>query len=100
MSIDSTAPTARLVVGPGDPRVAARVGYAFSAYAALHGIRVVPAGPADVTVAYGESAEPADVVIPAGYQPRPAATPAPPPTWIDGLPCFHPAPGGAAGPAR
>ena len=97
-SIVSIAPTARLVVGRGNARVAARVGYAFSAYAALHGIRVVAAGPADVTVGYGESAETADVVIPAGYHLRRATTPAPPPTWIDGLPCFHPAPGGALDP--
>src|SRR5918998_862037 len=91
VTIEITAPTARLVVASADPRINARVRYAFSAYAALHGIRVVPAGPADVTVAYGEATEPADVLVPAGYLPRAASTPAPPPTWIDGLPCFHPA---------
>ncbi len=42
-------------------------------------------------MAYGQAAEPADVVIAAGYRPRAATTPAPTPTWIDGLPCFHPA---------
>jgi hypothetical protein len=98
VTIEITAPTARLVVASADPRINARVRYAFSAYAALHGIRVVPAGPADVTVAYGEATEPADVLVPAGYRPRAASTPAPPPTWINGLPCFHPAPTGEPDP--
>jgi hypothetical protein len=98
VTIDITAPTARLVVASADPRIDARIRYAFSAYAALYGIRVVPAGPADVTVAYGQAAEPADVVIAAGYRPRVATTPAPPPTWIDGLPCFHPTRTGEADP--
>lgn len=92
MTLEITAPTARLVVGPADPRVQARIRYAFSAYAALYGIRVVANGAADVTVGYGGAA-PADVALPAGYQLRPSTVPAPAPTWIDGLPCFHPAPG-------
>jgi hypothetical protein len=91
VTIEITAPTARLVVASADPRIDARIRYAFSAYAALYGIRVVPSGLADVTVAYGQVTEPADVVIAAGYRPRAATTPAPPPSWIDGLPCFHPA---------
>jgi hypothetical protein len=107
VTIEIAAPTARLVVASADPRIAARIRYAFSAYAALYGIRVVQAGAADVTVAYGQTTEPGcvaepahvpDVVLPAGYRPRAASTPAPAPTWIDGLPCFHPAPRGEPDP--
>ncbi|WP_214365437.1 hypothetical protein [Pseudonocardia sp. H11422] len=89
-----TVPTARLIVATTDPRAEARLRYAFSAYAALHGIRVVPDGPADVTVAHGDVAEPADVTLAAGYRPRPLPSPAPAPTWVDGMPCFHLAPDG------
>ncbi len=98
MSVANAAPTARLALGPTDPRTSSRIRYAFSAYAALHGIRVVPTGSADVVVAHGAGAGPADVVVPAGYRDRPDAVPAPPPTWIDGLPCFHPGPGGTVDP--
>lgn len=87
-------PTARLVVPPGHPRIEARLRYAFSAYAALYGILVVDDGPADVCVAHGDVDEAADVALPAGYRLRPASQPAPPPAWVDGMPCFHLAPGG------
>ncbi|MBW0101556.1 hypothetical protein [Pseudonocardia sp. KRD291] len=90
----TATPTARLVVAPGDPRTDARVRYAFSAYAALYGIRVVDDHPADVCVAHGDVDEHADVVLPAGYRPRPESQPAPAPSWQDGMPCFHLAPTG------
>jgi hypothetical protein len=87
-------PTARLVVSDRDPRTRARIRYAFSAYAALHGMRVVGSGAADVIVAHGDAEEQAHVRVPAGYRPRPASEPAPAPKWADGMPCFHDTPDG------
>ncbi|MFC5141939.1 hypothetical protein ACFPK1_27145 [Actinomycetospora rhizophila] len=81
--------TARLCIGPTDPRVAARLRYSFGAYAALYDLTVVTTGPADVVVAHGPVDEPVDVVIPDGYRVRPGSVPAPSPVWVDGLPSFH-----------
>ena len=53
-----SVPTARLVVETADPRIEARIRYAFSAYAALHGLRVVPSGTADVIVGPRSPGEP------------------------------------------
>ncbi len=88
------SPTACLVLPVMDPAVEARLRYAFSAYAALHGIRVLPGPAADVRIGYGPDAGDADVTLAAGYRPRPARTPAPAPTWVDGMPCFQLAPSG------
>ncbi len=71
----STSPTARLVVAGTDPRTEARIRYAFGAYAALHGIRVLLAGPADVIVTYGTDTGPGDVALAPGYRPRPLSGP-------------------------
>jgi hypothetical protein len=90
----TSSPTARLVLSTGDARTEARLRYAFSAYAALHGIRVVDGHSADVCVAHGDTGELADVILAAGYMPRPGSEPAPAPVWVDGMPCFHLAPGG------
>ena len=89
------SPTARLVLSAPDAVTRARLRYAFSAYAALYGIRVVDGPTADVTVAHGPDAEAeSDVTLAAGYQPRPIDTPAPPPQWVDDMPSFHRAPSG------
>src|SRR5947209_11314644 len=90
----TATPTARLVVATKDARTEARLRYAFSAYAALYGIRVVPNGSADVIVSHGDAGETADVALVAGYRRRPDSEPAPAPIWVDGSPCFHPAPNG------
>ncbi|HVH22357.1 MAG TPA: hypothetical protein VNA11_07865 [Pseudonocardia sp.] len=55
---------------------------------------MVEGGSADITVGYGHLEEPVDVRLPSGYRPRPASVPAPAPTWVDGLPCFHAADAG------
>lgn len=86
----ASCPSVRLVVPRSDPRSSARIKYAFSAYAALYGVRCVNAGSADVTVGYGEVDEPVDVSLSATYCPRPSSAPAPTPVWNDGMPCFHP----------
>jgi hypothetical protein len=88
------SPTARLVLPVVDPAIEARLRYAFSAYAALHGIRVLDTPGADVRIGYGPAAADVDLTLAAGYRPRPAAATAPAPTWVDGMPCFHLAPGG------
>jgi hypothetical protein len=85
----SPSPSVRLVLGEGDPRTAARLRYAFSAYAALHGFRVAQSGSADVVIGHGVRDPDADITLASGYRPRPLSRPAPPPTWTDGLPCFH-----------
>ncbi|MEK6441744.1 hypothetical protein [Pseudonocardia sp. T1-2H] len=87
-------PTARLILSTPDPRSVARLRYAFSAYAALHGIRVVDDDSADVTVAHGDVDTAVQVRLPAGYRLRPDTEPAPPPVQVDGMPCFHLAPSG------
>jgi hypothetical protein len=81
--------TLRLVLGATEPRIEARIRYAFSAYAALYGMRVVQDADATVIVAYGGNVGPANIVLPASYQLRPAWSPAPAPEWVGGMPCFH-----------
>jgi hypothetical protein len=88
--------TVRLVVEPTTSQVEARIRYAFAAYAALYGVRVVLSGPVDLVIGYGRPVEPVDVVLPSGYRPRPLSQPAPAPRWVEGMPCFHEA---SAGPA-
>ena len=87
-------PTARLVVAAPDPVTEARIRYAFCAYAALYGLDVHDGPTADVSIGYGDSREATDVTLATSYRPRPASVPAPAPTWVDGMPCFHPGPGG------
>jgi hypothetical protein len=89
-----SSPTARLLMSAADTGWSPRIRYAFGAYAALHGFRAVDSGPADITLGYGPVDEPVDVRLPSGYRPRPAGAPAPAPTWLEGLPCFHPAEAG------
>jgi hypothetical protein len=88
--------TVRLAVEPTSPQVEARIRYAFAAYAALYGLRVVPGGGAELVVGYGRPEVPVDVVLPSGYRARPLSHPAPAPRWIDGMPCFQAATTGPA----
>lgn len=91
------SPTACLVLSVPDPLIEARLRYAFGAYAALHGIRLLDGPVVDVRIGYGPTAPDGpdvDLTLAAGYRPRPATAPAPAPTWVDGMPCFHLTPGG------
>jgi hypothetical protein len=58
-----SSPTARLLISTADRSWSPRIRYAFGAYAALYGLRVVEGGSADITVGYGHTDEPVDVRI-------------------------------------